>query len=224
MTTSLPLLTRALQARLVVAEAVEDEPAPGQRRHGEDHVRVRRVRRDRRARRARHARQAVGRAVEVGAAARWSRRRVVHVVLGDRRRRRALEAVRVCRLGRRGTRNPRGDRCGRLRGPFHGVRILHFISDIEQLSTREREHAGAQGYACVLWTTRTLRVPILEAIRSRVLIFPSAQGKSSENSQADLEGSSAHVTPQTSDRGARQSVRAGAAGAAAASPTSRSVR
>ena len=47
MTTSLPLLARALQARVVVAEAVEEEPAPGQRRHGEDHVRVRRVRRDR---------------------------------------------------------------------------------------------------------------------------------------------------------------------------------
>ena len=57
MTTSLPLLARALQARVVVAEAVEEEPAPGQRRHGEDHVRVRRVRRDR-CRAARAARPA----------------------------------------------------------------------------------------------------------------------------------------------------------------------
>ena len=70
MTTSLPLLARALQARVVVAEAVEEEPAPGRRRDGEDHVRVRRARRVRHARRARHARQAVGRAVEVGEAAR----------------------------------------------------------------------------------------------------------------------------------------------------------
>ena len=158
MTTSLLLLARALQARVVVAEAVEEEPAPGQRRHGEDHVRVRRVRRDRRARRARHARQAVGRALEVE---RPRRMRVetsptsFSASCGGAARSR--EPVDVIRAGRARD-NDAGSAA--LRRSARSSRSVE-----ERCGTRARGIGGPHGLGYELSVTRTLRGPNLVSCR-----------------------------------------------------------
>ena len=167
MTTSLLLLARALQARVVVAEAVEEEPAPVRRRHGEDHVRVRRVRRARRARRARHARHAVGRALEVerphGTRVETSPTSFSASCGGAARSR---EPVDVVRAGGARENDPGS---AALRRSARSSRSVE-----ERSGTRERERAGSRGHRGVLPVARSPRVPNLSARRPAGAHFISA--------------------------------------------------
>ena len=157
MTTSLPLLARALQPRVVVAEAADEKLAPRRRRHGEDHVRVRRAR-VRRARRARHARQAVGRALEVE---RPRRMRVetsptsFSASCGGAARSR--EPVDVIRAGRARD-NDAGSAA--LRRSARSSRSVE-----ERCGTRARGIGGPHGLGYELSVTRTLRGPNLVSCR-----------------------------------------------------------